>query len=137
MSHHDLLYYSTLYHGTPKSTFSAASWRRLCNFGKEGSCDDNEGSNGSGGGKDGGRGDAGAPVMLLETSRMTLTAMNATTMAEMEAFRVVIHEDLKETRRFPRIPKKPKETRRNQKKRKETQRNPKTVICGSFLGHNY
>jgi hypothetical protein len=55
------------------------------------------GGNGSGRGKDGGRGDAGAPVMLLGTSRVMLTATNATTTAETGALGVVIPEDPKET----------------------------------------
>jgi hypothetical protein len=75
--------------------------------------------------------------MLLGTSWVMLTATNATTTAEMGALGVVIPEDPKETRRDPKIPEDPEETQRNPKKPKETRKFPKTVICGSFLGHNY
>jgi hypothetical protein len=58
-------------------------------------------------------------------------------MVETGALGVVIPEDPEETRRDPKIPENSKEFQRNPKKPEETRRNPKTVICGSFLGHNY
>jgi hypothetical protein len=51
--------------------------------------------------------------MLLATSRVTMTAMNATTTVETGALRVIIPEDLKETHRGPKIPKDPEDNQRN------------------------
>jgi hypothetical protein len=77
--------------------------------------------------------------MLLATSRVTLTATNATTTVETGALGVVIPEDPEETRRDPKIPEDPEDTRRKPKKTEETRRKPKKTEENrrrSSVGHS-
>jgi hypothetical protein len=68
----------------------------------------------------------GVTLVMLATSWVTMTAMNATTMMETGG-----------SRRFRRDPKEPEGTRRNPKKPEETRRFQKIgVILGSSRGHN-
>jgi hypothetical protein len=82
----------------------------------------------------------GVTLVMLATSWVTMTAMNATRMMETGGSQRGYSrspedpEDPKETQRYP---KRPKETRRNPKKPKETQRNPKKPEDSQRLGSSW